>query len=431
MFFRIFEILINFWQGFLMIWCIQQVLHQKKKYRWITILSVLLIGVLLTVDQYIMPAVPDYVYFVIPFAYAIITSEDDWLYSVLWATIETVAFIGTILLVGNLIVWMSGADWQTMLEANVTHIIYVVVANVALSFTAGLIAWIGRKQALISIRASIIFIVLLLLAFVINECLYLIQIHAFSDTPLLIAALSSFISVVLMILMYDIMNAEAENKRHTEIALQTALLVQQHQEELRGMYMNMLSSQHDLRHRISTAESLLAISNDNEQKKKAMELLRETVTLPEYVTGNIAIDAVLKAKSSIMEMAGIQYKFSLYPLNVLPLQENDFCVLLSNILDNAIEGVMRLPAGASSRAVQLIFSSTGDMFSIDCINDYNPSSIKQRGERFLSSKEAPQLHGFGTINMKEIVENNDGCIRFITTASKFRVILIIPFGRPT
>ena len=40
-------------------------------------------------------------------------------------------------------------------------------------------------------------------------------------------------------------------------------------------------------------------------------------------------------------------------------------------------------------------------------------------------------YGFGTINMKEIVEKNEGCIRFVTTDSKFRVILIMPFGRTT
>ncbi len=263
---QIFELTVNFWQGFLMIWFIQQVLHQKKAYRLLTTMSILLIGSLLSIDQLLLPAIPDYAFFLIPLVYAILTTEDKWFYAVLWATIETVTFIGTILLVGNSVAWLSGTGWQEMLEAAEPHVIYIVSANVALTFSAGLVAWLGRKQALISARASVIFVVLLILAFVVNECLYQVQIHANSSTPLVIAAIASFTSVVLMVVMYELMNKEAENKRQTEIALQTALLVQQHQEELRSMYATMLSSQHDLRHRIVAVESLLTLSNDYEQK---------------------------------------------------------------------------------------------------------------------------------------------------------------------
>lgn len=157
-------------------------------------------------------------------------------------------------------------------------------------------------------------------------------------------------------------------------------------------------------------------------------MLRESPFLPEYITGNMAVDAILKAKSALMDRAGIEFKYSLYPLKSMPVPENDFCVMLSNLIDNAIEGVMRLPVGASSRAVQLTMTNTRDMFSILCINDYNPTTIKQRGERFISSKRNPQIHGFGTINMRATVEKYGGYIHFDTTATKFKVTLIIPDG---
>ena len=60
------------------------------------------------------------------------------------------------------------------------------------------------------------------------------------------------------------------------------------------------------------------------------------------------------------------------------MEEADFCVLLSNLLDNAIEGVMRLHAAAQSRAIRLTISRTWDMISIVYQNDVNPATIKRQ-----------------------------------------------------
>lgn len=100
-------------------------------------------------------------------------------------------------------------------------------------------------------------------------------------------------------------------------------------------------------------------------------------------------------------------------------------MLLGNLLDNAIEGVMRLPASAPSRNIRLAFSKVWDMLFITCENDADISKIRRQGETFLSTKDQPVLHGFGTENMKQIVRKAGGTIEFETVHNQFTVQIML------
>lgn len=63
--------------------------------------------------------------------------------------------------------------------------------------------------------------------------------------------------------------------------------------------------------------------------------------------------------------------------------------------DNAIEGGMRLPASSPSRCVRLAFSKVWDMLFISCVNDADEKQIKRSKAGFMSTKEHPEVHGFG------------------------------------
>ena len=139
----------------------------------------------------------------------------------------------------------------------------------------------------------------------------------------------------------------------------------------------------------------------------------------------MAVDAILKAKYAVMDNVEITFDFVEYPLEPLPIPEQEFCMLLGNLLDNAIEGVMRLPASAPSRHIRLAFSKVWDMLFITCENDADISKIRRQGETFISTKDQPALHGFGTENMKQIVSKAGGTIEFETTNNQFTVQIML------
>ena len=126
-----------------------------------------------------------------------------------------------------------------------------------------------------------------------------------------------------------------------------------------------------------------------------------------------------------MERAGIHFEFVEYPLKPLPIPEQQFCVLISNLLDNAIEGVMRLPATKSQRHVKLIFSKVWEMFFITCTNDADETRIIRSGDAFLSVKPHPELHGFGTKSIKKIVSEAGGTVEFDIKQGQFTVRIML------
>ena len=105
-------------------------------------------------------------------------------------------------------------------------------------------------------------------------------------------------------------------------------------------------------------------------------------------------------------------------------------IFVINLLDNAIEGVMRLPATSPSRNVRLEFSKVWDMLFISCRNDADISKIKRHGETFVSTKEQPEIHGFGTENMRRIVNKAGGTIEFDVEMNQFVVQIMIGGSPP-
>lgn len=188
----------------------------------------------------------------------------------------------------------------------------------------------------------------------------------------------------------------------------------------------MLAEQHDLRHRVAAAEEILtAATVDDGQRSSILQLLQSDAQTRLFITGSVAVDAILKAKSTVMENAGITFEFVEYPLMPLPISEQNFCMLLGNLLDNAIEGVMRLPASAPSRCIRLSFSKVWNMLFITCTNDADGSTIKRHGDEFISTKEHPELHGFGMKNMKKIVDAADGTLEYKIGQNRFTVEIML------
>ena len=66
------------------------------------------------------------------------------------------------------------------------------------------------------------------------------------------------------------------------------------------------------------------------------------------------------------------------------------------------------------------------MFSIICENTADTAAIRQRHGRFLSSKEDPGIHGFGTQSMRQITEAAGGNISFKTIGNSFVVEILLP-----
>ena len=136
-------------------------------------------------------------------------------------------------------------------------------------------------------------------------------------------------------------------------------------------------------------------------------------------TGNDAVDAILdfmieKAKQ---EGAVITVKSSIPKEEFISIY--DINILLSNLLDNAIEGVK----GCSDKEIHLNIKTEQGLLCI-CVENQYDGILYQEENRYLTRKNEDG-HGIGLQNVSDIVDKYHGIMKIETENHIFKVNLIL------
>lgn len=138
-------------------------------------------------------------------------------------------------------------------------------------------------------------------------------------------------------------------------------------------------------------------------------------TYAKYNTGNLVIDSLITNYENIALKHNIKFAVD---LNVdsqrIPTSDYDLCIILGNILDNAINACLN----SDNMYIFLEISTTdNDKFIIHSHNTISLELIKE--------DSAPFEHGYGLINIKNTVENNLGFMTY-TLDDLFSIDILIP-----
>ena len=104
-------------------------------------------------------------------------------------------------------------------------------------------------------------------------------------------------------------------------------------------------------------------------------------------------------------------------LSALPMEDEDVVVVLSNLLDNAIEAASQC---AVEKIVKVKFVEENDGYILSVHNTAN-NNFSYNGKDVVTTKEDKLSHGYGIKNIKTILEkynydyavsNKDGIVSF-------------------
>lgn len=160
---------------------------------------------------------------------------------------------------------------------------------------------------------------------------------------------------------------------------------------------------HDFRSHLNTLQQLL----QNREYESAEIYLnsvsnQQTERLFLVNTHHTILDALFNMKASEAIQKGIDIDFTVNDLSTLPFETSDMIVLLSNLLDNAIEANQVYCGDKKIHVIALWEKSF--LFSIR--NTSNP--VKVENNTIHTTKPNPQLHGFGLSNVKLILKKYNG-----------------------
>lgn len=179
---------------------------------------------------------------------------------------------------------------------------------------------------------------------------------------------------------------------------------------------------HDFRHHLRIIRSFAQKGNLEGLSGYVDHIIRQSLPSDGLtMCAHPAADVLLQyySAAALQQQSDFQSKISLPP--DLPFPDTDLCILLGNLLENALEACMRQKTGQRFIRVR----GTGDQgkFILIIENSYNGESHMAR-RHFLSSKHEGM--GIGTESVREVVKRHGGIVRFLPREHSFLCQIFIP-----
>ncbi len=223
-----------------------------------------------------------------------------------------------------------------------------------------------------------------------------------------------------MISLFCIMFAYKKLLENFHLSTELSLLEQQEHslnqyvEEVRTRYEKTKSFRHDIKNHISVVKELL----QRGRTEQALDYIGDMESMATELsfscsTNNPVVDMLVGNKLGIAGALGMDVHCSLilpYPCLV---RDIDFCVILSNALDNAIHACQRLDHG-EEKYIRLTGRIQGDLILLEVENSFQGEKLPPRGT--------------GLSNIKMVAEKYQGAMSIKTQGSAciLSVLLIIP-----
>ncbi len=196
-------------------------------------------------------------------------------------------------------------------------------------------------------------------------------------------------------------------------------LLQKYYAEVENMYDKMRGWRHDYRHHIQTMKVHMA-NGEYDEIGRYLDMLDDDLTNVETVikTGNRMADAILNSKLSLAAQKDIKIKAEAKIPVSLTVSEIDLCVVIGNLLDNAIEACMELPP--EERLIRIYMEMKGNYLYIALTNT---AGGKKKSSLRTSKGEG---HGFGINRVDTVVKKYGGYVTRASEDGAFSTEVLLP-----
>ena len=231
-------------------------------------------------------------------------------------------------------------------------------------------------------------------------------------------ALLSLVMTGLLLLFYGLFYLVArELERNLRLEQENQFLQMQ-----TSQYENLCSAieetriaRHDLRHHFSTLSALADRSAWEELRRYLAEAAAAVPADELRLCENQAVDGVAGRYSALSRRSGVPFTCELDLPPALPVPEMDVCVVLQNLLENALEASRR--TGDGSRYIRLRAVVHGDNLVLITVENGCRGGLTERDGVLQSSKRPGE--GLGLRSVAHIAEKNGGYCRFVCESGAF------------
>lgn len=187
---------------------------------------------------------------------------------------------------------------------------------------------------------------------------------------------------------------------------------------LQEQYQSLNRLQHDWKNHMISMNSLAEQREWDKLKQYLSHMSKEgQLTQGEIETGNLTVNGIVAIKKKLAEREGIRFVCDLHIPHQSMLSDFDWCILLGNTLDNAIEACCAMKEMESHRFISVQGTIVKKYFvlevrnSVDCMDVTENQTIQQ---------------GIGLQNVQRIVDAYDGILNISIKNGFFIFSALLP-----
>lgn len=206
------------------------------------------------------------------------------------------------------------------------------------------------------------------------------------------------IIILILLLIFFVSSFYVKNNKKADLIKQKNRMLEQELERFYNLYKENQYLSHDLKNHISLLCQLME-RREYQRAVTYMEQLREPVKEMEdmFFSGNSIIDLIINDKRSVAADKSINLKMEIDQIGILPIADQDICVILANLLDNAIEACEHVENG--EKWINIIIKRDRNVLLICIENSFQGRIIKKNG-KMITNKSEIKRHGIGIESVK-------------------------------
>lgn len=230
--------------------------------------------------------------------------------------------------------------------------------------------------------------------------------------------IGALIFILLEYLLQTIMKREEDKT----IVYQNKLMKQQ-MDEIENIYMTMRGWRHDYHNHIQSLKGYLSLNKVEQMKNYLNELETDLDSIDTlYHSGNLQLDSILNAKLAIAEKGQIRIHCDASIPPQLHVSDLDLCVILGNLLDNAIESCRKIK-DPDERFIRVYIGILKKQLYIS-ITNATSETVKQRTDHYFTTKRGD--HGHGLKRVDQVVKKYDGYLNRQNEPGIFATEIVLP-----
>lgn len=197
-------------------------------------------------------------------------------------------------------------------------------------------------------------------------------------------------------------------------------------EETLELRRNVRKLKHDMKNHIMVIAAYLQENAIEETKAYLSEVLDKLNGMYTYIeTGNSLMSHILNQKLEYAQRQGILVKAQIENLAFAQMESVDFVSMLTNLLDNAVEGA-GTPADGKPPAIHVTIAKKRGYETVLVQNTIQESVLKKNPD-LKTDKQEKELHGFGIGQLRSIAKKYHGLCQFYEEDGMFSAAVMIPF----